>query len=165
MEPILITERLILRKLDPSDKPLVFAYRKDPEVSQYQSFVPHTLSDMNSFFSMISELPNQIDSWFQLGIETKKRNLIGDIGIHTIDEETIEIGYTLSKSYQGQGFAYEALSGLLPFWTLRYHKNCVIAIVETPNIPSKKLLMKLGFELEKEFVEDHVPLQQFQKKF
>jgi RimJ/RimL family protein N-acetyltransferase len=59
-----------------------------------------------------------------------------------------EIGYSLDPKFQGQGLASEALRLALAhaFDTLRYRR--VEADVDPRNVPSCRLLERLGFRLE-----------------
>lgn len=60
-----------------------------------------------------------------------------------------DIGYCIHQSHQKQGYGSEAVSLILDF--LKEHgAQKVTAEVATENIPSNRLLCKLGFTVEKE---------------
>ena len=79
--------------------------------------------------------------------------LVGDcaLKIEEHDERQAEIGYTLSRAYQGRGIASEAVSCVLEyaFVTLRLHR--VIAITACENAASVALLERLGLRREGHF--------------
>lgn len=81
------TDRIILRPITLGDSEEIFTYRSDTETNRYQSWIPKQLEDVNEF---ISKNPNAFympDTWFQLVIVAREFDtLIGDIGIHFIDE-------------------------------------------------------------------------------
>ena len=64
-----------------------------------------------------------------------------------------EIGFTLARRHQGQGYATEALSGLLDhaFRDLDLHR--VKAICDVKNKPAVSLLERLGMRREGTFIE------------
>ena len=80
--------------------------------------------------------------------DIKNKNiLIGDIGIHFLKiDRQVEIGYTLSPNYQGQGYAFEAVSSVITYLFSGLKKEMIIASVDKDNIKSINLLHKLGFK-------------------
>lgn len=59
-----------------------------------------------------------------------------------------DIGFALLEQYQGQGIGYEAASAILKYECNKNGFDKILAITLPTNIPSKKLLMKLGFRFE-----------------
>jgi len=152
-EPIL-TDRLYIRKLELCDAQEFFHYRSLPKVYQFQSFQPKSIEDVRDFFGKISESPNIPNTWFQLAICEKGRNMIiGDIGIHTFgDGYQVEIGYTLNPDYQGLGYAQESVMAVIECLFLKLGKHRVIASVDPNNEKSIRLLEKIGMRKEAHFV-------------
>lgn len=76
--------------------------------------------------------------------------LIGTCGFHAYDQtnHTAEIGYDLAEEYQRKGYMSEALEGIIEygFSVLQLHR--ISAVVSIDNVPSEKLLEKLGFKRE-----------------
>ena len=99
-EILISTRRLTLRVIKLTDSALMLKYRSNPIVSQFQNWKPRTIDDIDDFISKLPDLPNIPDTWYQLGIFIKDSDeLIGDIGIHFIDNLQVEIGFTLSMEY------------------------------------------------------------------
>jgi len=75
-------------------------------------------------------------------------SVIGMVGIGNkkeVDNE-IEIAYFISEAYAGNGYILEAAHAVSR-WALRSLKmNYLIAIVETDNYPSQRIVEKCGFE-------------------
>jgi len=82
--------------------------------------------------------------------------LIGDAGIHFLDPENMqcEIGYTIAKKYQGNGFGREAVSGIIEYLFTKLHKHRITASVDPENTASIRLLEKLGFSKEEIWKDD-----------
>lgn len=138
------TERLLLDGLAAKDAPALFAYRSLALVSRYQGFSPKTLADAEGFIARSSGPFGRIDAWFQLGI-FREEVLIGDLGLHFLSQDTVELGYTLSPSWQGQGFAREAVRAVADLLFGVVGKRRIEAYLDARNIPSRDLLETLGF--------------------
>lgn len=150
----LITERLELNRLEMKDKDDFFEYRSLPAVYKYQTFKPKVIEDVMEFINGIENNPNIPSSWFQLGILLRSgHKLIGDIGIHFLDDAQAEIGFTLSPVYQSKGYAIEAVTAVFNFIFFDLLKHRVIASVDPDNLKSIKLLEALGMRKEAHFVE------------
>lgn len=151
IEP-LDTKRLAIRRLQMNDKLALFAYRTLPEVALYQSWHPVTLSEVESFIQKALDAdPSKENQWVQLAICLKEGPMIGDIGVHFIDEYQAELGYTLSPLYQHQGYAFEAVSVVIEELFLRIKKHRITASADPDNVSSIRLLEKLRFRKEAHF--------------
>ena len=84
-------------------------------------------------------------------VRTKDQNssqLIGDIGIHFVDQEQCEIGCTINKHYHQQGFAKEALNAVIYYLFKDLGKHRITASVDPKNTASIAMMKSLGFRLE-----------------
>jgi len=154
--PEILTSRLAIDRLAPSDAPEMFEYRSDPAVCRYQAFEPASMADVESFIAETQQVTfDSPGTWFQLAIRLRDTGrLIGDLGVHFLEaERQVEIGFTLSPSYQGQGFATEAVRGLLSFLLCDCGKHRVLASVDPRNGPSVRLLRRVGMRQEAHFIE------------
>nr|WP_321358249.1 GNAT family protein [uncultured Draconibacterium sp.] len=148
------TQRLILRPVEANDKHAILTYRSDAETNKYQGWIPKTIDDVETFFGKLSTEFNVPDTWFQLAVLDKNSNeLIGDIGIHFIDEQQVEIGYTIAKQHQGVGFVTEAALAVIDYLFGELKKHRITASIDPENVASVALLEKLGFRKEAHFVE------------
>ncbi|BAJ04225.1 GNAT family N-acetyltransferase [Shewanella violacea] len=158
MKVLFETERIICREFELSDLQSFADYRALPEVSKYQNWSEYGYQDALSLFEDMQRVPfAAVGHWFQLAITTKnleESQLLGDLAVHFIDEKQIEIGFTFAPDFQGQGFASEAVLGLLThlFTELKPHR--VIATTDAENIPSWLLLERVGFRREAHFIEN-----------
>lgn len=155
--PVLKSERLTIKSLSSSDAEVLFSYRSDPEVARYQSFSPEKVEEARRFIIENTADFNQEECWFQMGIYLEEK-LIGDIGIHFIGPENsqCEIGYTLSRSAQGKGYATEAVAAVLIFLFTQLGKHRVTAGLDPRNTSSIKLLERIGFRREGHFIKSYL---------
>lgn len=81
-----------------------------------------------------------------------KKNLVGLISLHSgrVTDQSVQLAYWLGVDYIGYGYAIKACQALIsksfvdyPIQVFRIH--CL-----RTNLPSKKLAIHLGFDLEKE---------------
>ncbi|HEU0025615.1 MAG TPA: GNAT family protein [Ktedonobacterales bacterium] len=151
------TARLRLRRFIDADMPALLAYRNDPEVARYQSWETITESDARAFIiDQVDLQPGTPGSWFQFAIALKTTDaLIGDCMLHVNDDDRPqgEIGYTLARAHQGQGYATEAIRAVLAyaFETLALHR--VTATADCRNAPSFRLLERVGMRREGHFLQ------------
>ncbi len=152
----LVTDRLLIRAITPDDKSKLFEYRKDKETNRYQGWIPETIDDVELFIDKVAKQINMPDTWFQLVIvEMELETVIGDIGIHFIGEENnqVEIGCTLNKSFHKRGYATEAFKAVIDYLFAELNKHRIIASVDPANVGSIELVERIGFRKEAHFVE------------
>lgn len=152
------TARLTLRRFRPGDAAALAAYRGQPDVAQYQSWTTFTPADAEELLAkQTNVVPDTPGTWFQLGIALVAGDaLVGDCGLHyrADDPKQAEIGITLDPTYQGQGYAAEALTAVLDYLFLGLGKHRVTATTDAENTPAAALLERLGFRREGHFVQN-----------
>ncbi len=148
------TARLTVQRLGSDDTESFFRYRSLPETAQYQTWRPKSLAEAESFIHKNqSAVPHTAGTWLQLAILLSDSRLIGDLGVHFLDEhDQVEIGYTLSPAFQGRGYALEAVRGLIDYSFGTWKKHRITASVDPENIRSIHLLQQAGFRQEARFV-------------
>lgn len=145
--PILITERLNLRKILPADLDRIHYFRSDKEINKYIKRVPQTRKMTIEHIEKITS-DFRTDKSISWGITTKESNeLIGSICLWNFseDKKTAEVGYDLDPKFQGQGIMSEALKAILDFGFNQKGFETIEAYTDYRNIPSKKLLKQHGF--------------------
>jgi len=148
------SKRLLIRPILNEDAKAVFAYRSDAITNQYQGWIPKNLSEVDEFIAKNPKSINQTDSWFQLVmIEKESDELIGDIGLHFIDEHQVELGCTLSKEVHKLGYATESLQRVISFLFETLDKHRITSSIDPLNKPSIDLVERLGFRKEAHFKE------------
>ena len=159
MTNTLETPRLILRQFTDNDLEPFLAYRSDPEVARYQGWIePYTREMAKEFIrEMKDRQPGEPGKWFQWAIELRSSGqMIGDCAFYLLERDTrqAEIGVTLSRTHQGQGYAREAILRLLEylFGELELHRVC--ANCDPENAPAWHILERMGFRREAHFTEN-----------
>jgi RimJ/RimL family protein N-acetyltransferase len=152
------TSRLILRPFAERDAQAFSDYRSDPEVARLQGWeAPYNLERAVQFVNeMKSAQPGTPGDWYQLAMERKSDGeLVGDSAFQILREDSrqAEIGITLARRHQSQGYALEGLTRLLEYLFDDLELHRVRANVDPQNQPSIHLLERLGFRHEGRFIE------------
>ncbi len=152
------TARLRLRHFQDSDLTQFMSYRNDPVVARYQSWEGISEAEAWTFIQEQKEIqPGVSGQGLQVAIELKATNvLIGDcyFVINVFDHRQAEIGFTLSREYQGYGYATEAVSSFLNYAFHSFDLHRIIAITDCENIASVALLERLGMRREGHFIQN-----------
>jgi len=152
------SERLAIRPIMAEDSQAVFGYRSDKETNRYQGWIPDSLAEVDAFIAKNPGTFNLPESWFQLVMTDKIANaVIGDIGVHFLGTEhlQVELGCTIKKEFQQQGYAKEGLKPVIAALFHHYHKHLITASVAPENKASMQLFTSLGFRKEAHFVKSY----------
>lgn len=146
--------RLTLRPMQPQDAQLLFGYRSDPRVAEYQGWVPKDLETARAFCQAQSQqTPNQPDTWMQLSLCLRQGPMIGDLGLHFLEDgEQVEFGISLAPAHQGQGYANEAMLAVFDWLFSTLGKHRIFCSVDPRNLPSMAMAKALGMRQEAHFV-------------
>lgn len=141
-------ERVRLRRLSPRDLARFQGYRSDPEVGRYQGWQATSEKEAARFLAEMHEAAlGAPGEWVQLGIADRESDqLVGDIGLKRSSSapEAVELGFSLAREAQGKGLAAEALRLLFATVLPALEITRVIAIADTRNTASIRLLERLG---------------------
>ncbi|WP_299495442.1 GNAT family protein [uncultured Shewanella sp.] len=157
MCPELMTERLFIRAFSENDLLIFSQYRAMPEVAKYQSWSEdYCLADAQALLARTDYASfGQEAHWYQLAIVDKaSHGLMGDLALHFIDTQQVEIGFTIAPQFQGKGIAYEAVKALLFYLFNTLNKHRVIAITDPQNSASCQFVEKLHFRREAHFIKN-----------
>lgn len=145
----ILTERLVVRRLQPSDLQRFSAYRADPLLARYQGWSPMTWDEARAFIATMQTQPLlEPDQWVQLAIaDAAGDDLLGDIGLCLHANGDAEIGFTLHQQAQGQGFAVEALRGLSGRLLQLPVVARIVGLTDARNAASIRVLQRLGMAM------------------
>lgn len=149
--PILETNRLLLRPITMDDKATLYEIFKDEEMMIYYGMYP--LKDMKAITKLIKNFNKgfEEDRSIRWAIELKEEHkLIGTCGFHNMNKHhrRSEIGYEIHKDYWRKGYVTEAVEEMMSYGMEEMSLNRIEALIYPENIPSQKLLEKLGFTKE-----------------
>jgi ribosomal-protein-alanine N-acetyltransferase len=155
--PTISTERLLLRKIEASDKNEIFFLRSDERVLKYLDKLPATTVDEAVEYIdkiTVSIKNNEAILW---GITLRDDpKIIGTICYWRMEKEhyRAEIGYVLHPDYTGKGMMQEAITEVLKYGFEKMKLHSIEARVNPHNFSSIKLLERNDFEREGYFKED-----------
>jgi RimJ/RimL family protein N-acetyltransferase len=120
-------------------------------VARYQSWAaPYPLDQARAAVAAFAAGDPLAPGWFQWAIErTADRAHIGDLAVNRHENRMqAELGFTLAVSFQGQGYATEAVRGIVGhlFRVEGLHK--VSAECDARNTASARVLERAGFTRE-----------------
>ena len=157
----LSTKRLIIREFQLIDADELFNLHRNSLATRYAGGTRSRDESHESLCRMINRVRETGFGTF--AVQTKEhRNFIGWVGIQPLlGSERFEILYALQPKYWGLGYASEAASALLDavFRQLREPVDEVIALVYPQNVPSIRVLEKLGFSFESYYFDE--PTQRY----
>jgi len=149
--PTLESARLRLRAYRSNDADAMLRLYSDPQVMRYWSFPPWSERAQAEAYikRALSEMAEgRVLPWAIANLADDR--LVGTTTLFALDavQGRAEVGYSLDPKLQGQGMASEALRLALghAFDTLRLRR--IEADVDPRNVPSCRLLERLGFRLE-----------------
>ncbi|KPU57426.1 acetyltransferase family protein [Bacillus wiedmannii] len=136
-------QRLHLRQMKESDSLSMLKIWSNRDVTKFMNISNFT--DKNQAKDMIhflNELAQNNKALRFTIIEKESHQIIGSCGYNFLDFENskTEIGYDISKTFLGKGYAPEAISALLDYAFTHLKLNRVEAKVEPKNVNSIKVL-------------------------
>lgn len=171
MQPIIETERLIIRELIFDDAADLFEMDSDPEVHLYLENNPvKSIDEITQVISMLRNqyLKNGIARWAV--VDKRTNECVGWSGLKYFDQPLnnhnhfYELGYRFKKKHWGKGFATESAQAILTYGFTEMDLNALFAITDPCNENSKKVLIKLGFNFVETFDYDGYDTDWFELK-
>lgn len=148
--PTVETKRLLLRPIEKEDACDVYEIYSSAKVCKYLSIATHgsvdeTLQYIYTHYLSFKKqgIPQR---WAMLHLAQDK--VIGDIGIHTMEDGIGEIGFVLHPSYWHYGYMKEAIHELIQVSFTCLHLHRLQAKVEVSNSASLNVLKSCGFQKE-----------------
>jgi [ribosomal protein S5]-alanine N-acetyltransferase len=149
--PIIETNRLILREVTIEDATDMFTYLSDQDVVKHMGLEPfQTVKDVWDEISWYKSIYEE-GTGIRWGITLKDSGqVIGSCGFLNMltKHYRAEVGYELSKEYWGKGIANEALEAVVKYGFRHFQLERIQALIEPANLPSQKLVERLGFRRE-----------------
>ncbi|KAG7532102.1 hypothetical protein FFLO_03844 [Filobasidium floriforme] len=154
-DPIISTPTHLVRPLTLQDLPSLTSSLNDHSITRWMTDrvpFPYTISSARDFYDFL-RTQDPLTSYSI--VDRESGNVVGGLGLKTtpsdIHRRTVELGYWLSSSSQGQG----VMSTLVPLflhWTFQTFPselvNRVEAHVYSGNRSSMRVLQKCGFREE-----------------
>ncbi len=151
--PVLETSRLLLRPLDESDAADIYEYAKNPNVSKYTLWEPHTSIDASLEYIREYVLPKYEQGLLEpYGIELKSNpgKIVGTVGCFWTSKQAnaMELAYAISEEHWGKGIVVEASAVLMEHCFSEYKVKRLQARCKVENTQSSRVMKKLGMVYE-----------------
>lgn len=114
-QPVIGTERLVLRPLRPSDAGLIAHYTADRRVAEGTRAIPHPLPPGASegFVARAMSAERQEDVWAIDGSQARLAEVLGIVSLTRMEGEQSELGFWIGAGFWNTGFATEAVAALV----------------------------------------------------
>lgn len=156
--PEIVTERLVLRPVVPSDAEQMYILRSDEQAMNFLDRPrAKSIDDAKALITKMDEaIKNNVGITWAITLKGDDR-LIGTAGIWRIVKENHrgEVGYMILPDHWKKGLMTEALSAVVKFGFDTLNLHSLEADLNPENIASAKLLEKLGFRKEAHFIENY----------
>ncbi len=148
---IVETKRLLLRPFNLQDAKVVQQLAGDKEISDGTYYLPHPYEDgVAERWITNHRAACEKGEQVVFAITLKEtRTLIGAVGLFLDDEA--ELGYWIGKAYWGHGYATEAARAMLEYAFDILNLPSIYSDCFQWNIPSIKVMQKIGMTYRKTF--------------
>lgn len=141
----IVTKRLIIRPFANNDLDDLALLIRDKMVSEYAPFDTQWPTGDESMGKVLAYYMGE-KPWCWCAVELKATGrVIGFVCAGVNDDTTRGLGYTIRSDHQNNGYAYEACRALIEHCIANLGARRFTAGTADCNIPSVKLLQKLGF--------------------
>ncbi len=159
------SERLLFRKLEPSDFEEWLPFYHDPRSTQYWEGLPSDPKEACKvqFDRVFERYDNDLGGMNALILKASGK-LVGICGllVQVVDDmEELEIGYSILPKFWLQGFAVEAAQKCKQFAFQESYSDSLISIIHVDNVPSQKVALKNGMFLDKTTIYKDNPVHIF----
>ena len=144
---ILETDRCIVREMTEADVEPLYELYRDPSITEYtEPLFPDYEDELEYTYNYIHNVYEYFGFGTWVVIRKSDGKLIGRAGFnYRPDYEIPEIGYVFGTPYQHQGYALEVCGAIINYALEELDFESIMAFSCPQNLPSLKLLTKLGF--------------------
>ncbi len=145
-QPVIETDRLILRPARRSDAGLLGLYGADERVARMTTSIPHPLPPgaTEAFIARALAEDRDEDVWIMDGTAAGLAEVVGAIALERMDRAQSEIGYWVAPAFWNKGLASEAVVSIVAANPL--DNKTMFASVFQDNPVSARVLTNTGFE-------------------
>ena len=149
---LLATDRLLINKITIDDAGFILELMNDKDwIKNIGDKGVRTIEDAQAYIEnrFLTTYHESNCGFYSLNLKNNHQ-FIGIAGL--VDREGIDhidIGYGILPQFRGNGYAFEATKAIYDYGYQELKLEKIVAIVNPDNLPSIKLLSKLGLEFEK----------------
>lgn len=144
-QPVIPTDRFVLRPLRPSDAGLIAHYTGDRRVAEGTRAIPHPLppGSADSFVARALSTERDEDVWAIDGSANNLAEVLGVVSLTRMEGEQSELGFWIGAGFWNTGFATEAVAAIV---AANPHKaRTLFAEAFQDNPGSARVLTNCGF--------------------
>ncbi|WBU54790.1 GNAT family N-acetyltransferase [Paracoccus sp. SCSIO 75233] len=144
-QPVISTERLVLRPLRRSDAGLIAHYTADRRVAEGTRAIPHPLPPgaAEAFVARAIDPERTEDVWAIDGSAGGLGEVLGIVSLTRMEDQQSELGFWVGAGFWNTGFASEAVSALVA--ENPHEARTIFAEVFQDNPGSARVLTNCGF--------------------
>ena len=148
VSPIFETERLIARRLQPSDLAPLLAVYGDADTMRWVGDGKPITHEACVKWLEVTENNYRVRGYGMFALLNRRtEEVLGFCGlVHPGGQPQAEIKYALKRSYWGSGLATEAAGAMLAYGATEHRLAEVIATTAPENVASHKVLLKAGMQ-------------------
>ena len=155
------TARLILRNWQETDIEPFIAMNSDPEVMRFFSSTLDA-EQTRRFYDVIQQEFSEYGYGLYAAEEKSSGAFMGFIGFHWARMDMdfcpcVEIGWRLARKYWGKGYATEGAKVCLQYGFDRHGFDKVYSFTAVGNVPSQRVMQKIGMHQELYFDHPDIP--------
>src|SRR5262245_14537763 len=147
----IVSQRLTLRPVAASDLADLLEVNGDPEVTGFLPYATwQSLADAAGWLTRMEALATAGTGQQLVLVRSADRKILGTLLLFKYEEGSrrLELGYALGRRYWNNGFMREAIRSTCSHLFASLAVRRIEAEVNPANVPSNKLLLRVGFVLE-----------------
>ena len=152
---MIVSERLLYSQINLDDEEVSVKMAQNPQVMAYITGKALTFKEAKERFkSQLATNLKHPNLGFIKGLSKYDGSFIGYLKMAPLEATVLEVGYGISLEHWGKGYATEMLFAMLDAASeLKQYKQ-LVGIADPVNRPSIQILLKGGFQLDREEISD-----------
>ena len=151
--PTIESDRVVLRKVEPTDAADIYAYAKVPEVSKFLPWTPHqSIEDSKRFISGVlysTDIQPGSSRLTWVLVLKSSSHVVGTFDFQNWGEhKRVDVGYALGRPYWNQGIMTEVLTRMIKCGFEEMDLNRIQSTCDDLNIGSWRVMEKSGMKQE-----------------
>ena len=139
---------LVLEPLTVAHAEAMFALLSDPALYRYiDETTPPDVEYLRARYARLErrESADGRQRWLNWAVCLPGQPPLGYVQATVLDNGSAWVAYLLGSAHQGRGYATRATAAMLAHLESEHGTSCLLANVEVENLPSIRLLQRLGF--------------------
>jgi ribosomal-protein-alanine N-acetyltransferase len=160
------TERMTARRIQSSDFENLYRLHNDPEVAKTLGG-PRTETQIKTSLEQIEQQWQTYGYCYWIFFDKKTEQFVGRGGLRHVSiegKDEVEVGYAVMPTFWRQGYATEMGQAAIIVATENLHLPELICFTLITNIVSQRIMEKLGFSYERDFIYANLNHQLYRKQ-